>query len=75
MRRLITPGTKKRPVSDKAVYWKLTQAGRVSVSLRAGLSSKNIERPEQQDCAGRSGITADPSVASDVNGLSYQRFS
>lgn len=34
--RLITTGTKKRTVSDKAVYWKLTQAGDdYLVSLRA----------------------------------------
>lgn len=34
--RLITIGTKKRTVSDKAVYWKLTQAGDdYLVSLRA----------------------------------------
>jgi Domain of unknown function (DUF4062) len=34
--RLITTGTKKRTVSDKAVYWKLTQVGdEYLVSLRA----------------------------------------
>ena len=44
--RLITTGTKKRTVSDKAVYWKLTQAGdEYLVSLRAVLSAKNLERP------------------------------
>lgn len=38
--RLITTGTKKRTVSDKAVYWKLTQAGdEYLVSLRAIPSS------------------------------------
>jgi hypothetical protein len=38
--RLITTGTKKRTVSDKAVYWKLTQAGDdYLVSLRAMPSS------------------------------------
>ncbi|WP_299304469.1 DUF4062 domain-containing protein [uncultured Brachybacterium sp.] len=38
--RLITTGTKKRTVSDKAVYWKLTQAGDdYLVSLRAVPSS------------------------------------
>lgn len=37
---LITIGTKKRTVSDKAVYWKLTQAGDdYLVSLRAEISS------------------------------------
>ena len=38
--RLITTGTKKRTVSDKAVYWKLTAAGdEYLVSLRAVLSA------------------------------------
>lgn len=38
--RLITTGTKKRTVSDKAVYWKLTQAGDdYLVALRAMPSS------------------------------------
>lgn len=38
--RLITTGTKKRTVSDKAVYWKLTQAGDdYLVALRAVPSS------------------------------------
>lgn len=38
--RLITTGTKKRTVSDKSVYWKLTQAGDdYLVSLRAMPSS------------------------------------
>ena len=38
--RLITTGTKKRTVSDKSVYWKLTQAGdEYLVSLRAMPSS------------------------------------
>lgn len=42
--RLITTGTKKRTVSDKAVYWKLTQAGDdYLVSLRAVPS--NIIKP------------------------------
>ncbi|WP_160320124.1 DUF4062 domain-containing protein [Rhodococcus rhodochrous] len=46
--RLITTGTKKRTASDKAVYWKLTQAGdEYLVSLRAvSTTAKNVERPE-----------------------------
>jgi hypothetical protein len=42
--RLITTGTKKRTVSDKAVYWKLTQAGDdYLVALRAVPSSAKVE--------------------------------
>lgn len=42
--RLITNGTKKRTVSDKAVYWKLTQAGDdYLVSLRAVSSAAKSE--------------------------------
>lgn len=38
---LITTGTKKRTVSDKAVYWKLTQAGdQYLVSLRAATTTQ-----------------------------------
>jgi hypothetical protein len=46
--RLITTGTKKRTVSDKAVYWKLTQAGdEYLVSLRAvPTTAKNLEQPD-----------------------------
>lgn len=42
--RLITTGTKKRTVSDKAVYWKLTQAGDdYLVKLRAVPSTKVVD--------------------------------
>jgi hypothetical protein len=42
--RLITTGTKKRTVSDKAVYWKLTQAGDdYLVALRAVPSRAKLE--------------------------------
>jgi hypothetical protein len=45
--RLIATGTKKRTVSDRAVYWKLTQAGdEYLVSLRAVTSTvKSVEQP------------------------------
>lgn len=42
--RLITTGTKKRTASDKAVYWKLTQAGDdYLVALRAVPSRAKLE--------------------------------
>lgn len=43
--RLISNGTKKRTVSDKAVYWKLTQAGDdYLVALRAVPSRPKVEQ-------------------------------
>lgn len=49
--RLITTGTKKRTVSDKAVYWKLTQAGDdYLVSLRAvptGATASSIRKTQE----------------------------
>lgn len=43
--RLITTGTKKRTVSDKAVYWKLTQAGDdYLVALRAVPAGGKVEQ-------------------------------